>query len=109
MGLFGPTPEKVEKWVQAHKVEKLIGALKSDDAIVVRVAAEGLGQIGNSEVLQYCKDNATSENKDVRWQVTKILGLIGTPEAMDLLGKVQDPIAAMTKRVKKPQSETENQ
>lgn len=107
MGLFGPTPEKVEKWVQARKVKKLIGALNSDDAIVVRMAAEGLGKVGGSEVLQYCKDNAANENKDVRWQITKILGLIGSPAAMEILGTVQDPIDAIGRRVKKAQSDNE--
>ena len=91
MALFGPTSEKVEKWVATGKINKLIGALQSSDAVIRRLAAEGLGKIGGPQVLDFCKENASSMDENVRWHITQILGLIGTPEAMKILETVQNP------------------
>ena len=101
MSLFGATPEKIEKWTAAGKVRKLIGALSSEDAVVRRMAAEGLGKIGSPAVLAYCRDNASSMEENVRWHITQILGIIGTPEAMKILENVQDPASKISMRIKK--------
>lgn len=100
MALFGPTPEKVAKWVDKKNVNKLIGALTSEDAMVRRKSAEGLGMIGGHEVLQFCKKNARNENKQVRWAITQILGMIGTPEAIQVMDSVMDPTDAVRRSAK---------
>lgn len=102
MALFGPSPEKVEKWIAQGNVKKLIGALTSDDAVVRRLAAEGLGKIGGPKVLDYCRDNGTSTDQNVRWAITQILGMMGTPEAVKILESVRDPAEAIGMRAKKP-------
>jgi len=105
MGLFGPTPEKVEKWVSKGQVSKLISSLKSEDALIRRLASEGLAQIGGPEVMQFCKENARNSDEQLRWSVTQILGQMGTPEAMKLLGTVQDPSDAIAAQRKKQTEE----
>ncbi|MCB1153032.1 MAG: HEAT repeat domain-containing protein [Deltaproteobacteria bacterium] len=98
--LFGITPAKVEKWVAERNVAKLTQALEKGDGAVRRAAVEGLAQIRGGEVLQFCKDNARSSNEQVRWAVTQILGLIGTPAAMEILGTVKDPDEELAKKAK---------
>ena len=101
MALFGPTPEKIEKWISKGSVGKLLKSLGTEDAIIKLMVVEGLAKLGNPEVLYYCKENATSENQEVRWQITKILGLIGTPEAMEILSMVEDPKDRMVRSFQK--------
>jgi HEAT repeat protein len=102
MALFGASPEKVEKWIAKGNVKKLIGALTSEDAVIRRMTAEGLGKIGGPEVLEYCRENAVSSNQEIRWSITQILGIIGSPEAVKILETVRDPAEASGMRAKKP-------
>jgi len=101
MGLFGPTAEKVENWTATGKVKKLIGCLKSDDAVIRRLASEGLAKVGGEEVLDYCRKNGQSTDTDVRWHITQILGMIGTSVAMEVLSTVEDPGAKWDEKAKK--------
>ena len=101
MGLFGPTPEKIEKWISKGSVDKLVKYLSSEDAIIKQMSVEGLAKIGGPKVLSYCKSNANSMDDQVRWQVTKILGLIGTKQAMDILATVEDPGDRIARKHKK--------
>lgn len=101
MGFFDATPEKIEKWVSGGKVKKLIGCLTSNDAIIRRLATEGMARVGNKDVYQYCQTNATSDNEKIRWSITQMLGLMGTPQAIEILSKVQDPTSKIGMRKKK--------
>ena len=40
MALFGPTSEKVEKWIAKGNVKKLIDALGSSDAVIKRTRGD---------------------------------------------------------------------
>jgi HEAT repeat protein len=100
MGLFGASPEKIEKWTEKGNIKKLIGVLNSDDAALKRMASDAMGKIGGQDVLDYCKENSENADDKVRWHVTQILGNIGTKEAMDILSTVNDPLNKMTKRLK---------
>ena len=91
MKLFGPTASRVEKWISDRKVKKLVETLGCEDGALRRRAAEGMAEIRSAEVLQYCSDNAQNPDKDVRWHITQILGLIGTPPAMRILANVRPP------------------
>jgi HEAT repeat protein len=101
MSIFATTPDKIAKWVETRKVDKLVHALQSKDAVVCELATEGLAKIGGAEVLQYCRENARHSEQHMRWQITKILGLIGTPEAMKILETVEDPTDAIRRTAKK--------
>ena len=100
MALFKPTIEKVQVWASKGNVKKLIEALSSSDAAVQRFAVEGLGKIGGRETLEYCRQNATNKDPKVRWHVTQILGLLGSPEAVKILSTVDDPTVALEKSLK---------
>jgi len=91
MPLFGTKLDDVLKWAAAKDVKKLVGALKAPDAIVRRKAVEELARIRNVEVMKYCQENAQHKDRNVRWHVTQILGLIGTPQAMKILEQTEDP------------------
>jgi len=91
MGLFSTTLEKVERWTGERNVKKLLGCLTSSDAAVRRAATEGLGKIGGPEVIEYCRKNAQNPDDKTRWHVTQVLGQIGSPEAMAILGTVKSP------------------
>jgi len=91
MKLFGPTTARVEKWIAARNVHKLIETLHDGDGVLRRRAAEGMADIRSTEVLDFCKENAQSDDKDIRWHITQILGLIGTPGAMKILATVHPP------------------
>jgi len=101
MALFGPTSEKIEKWAAAGNAKKLFSVLHSNDAVMRRAAIEGLAKVRGPEVFQYCRDNAHHPDQQVRWCVTQILGLIGTPEAMEILGTVLDPTDQMKRNIRK--------
>jgi HEAT repeat protein len=105
MPLFGASHEKVEKWIADRNVKKLLDALKSDDATLRRSATEGLGRIRGPEVIAYCKNNAHHQDQNVRWNVTQILGLIGTPEAMKILAEVRDPTDEMVRKAENAKRE----
>lgn len=90
MDLFGPTPEKVKAWTTQGNVKKLLGSLKSIDAVIRELSVEGLAAVGSPEVLQFCRENARSTDDTIRWDVTRILGLIGTAEAFKILETVQE-------------------
>jgi HEAT repeat protein len=101
MGLFGPTLEKVEKWTAGGKVGKLLDALTSDDAVIRETAAQGLAQVGGPEVLAFCRENAHSDNDDLRWHITQVLGLMGTPEAIKILEGVMEPSEKIKRSIAK--------
>jgi HEAT repeat protein len=101
MALMGVNTKKVGMWVEQRDVKKLLGALESDDIVIRRATAEGLAKIGGAEVLDFCRKNAVSPNKETRWQITQILGLIGTPEALKIMETVDDPIDQLMANVKK--------
>ncbi|MCZ7582349.1 MAG: HEAT repeat domain-containing protein [Deltaproteobacteria bacterium] len=101
MSIFGVSAEKVEKWTQDGNAKKLLGALKSDDAVIRRLAAEGLAKVGGEDVLAYCKKNAQDPDKNVRWHITQILAMMGTPEAVRILAEVKDPTSEWDERAKK--------
>ncbi len=91
MKLFGPTTSRVEKWIAGRNVKKLIETLYDGDGALRRRAAEGMAEIRSAEVLDFCSDNAQNPDKDIRWHVTQILGMMGTPVAMKILAKVHPP------------------
>lgn len=103
MALFATTPDKVQKWIDQGNAKKLIAALSSPDAVVRRLSAEGLGRIGGSEVMDYCKKNITNMDDTVRWHVTQILGLIGTPDAIKLMEMSGHPTDVIREKIKKEQ------
>ncbi|MDP8223949.1 MAG: HEAT repeat domain-containing protein [Candidatus Lernaella stagnicola] len=90
MDLFEPTPGKVNAWAAKGNVKKLLGSLTSSDAVIRELSVEGLASIGSPEVLQYCRENADSADDIVRWDITRILGLIGTAEAIKILETVRE-------------------
>jgi HEAT repeat protein len=90
MGLFGPTPEKIEAWAAKGNVKKLLESVASTDAIIRELSVAALASVGSAEVLGYCRENAKSMDDTIRWDVTRILGLIGTPEALEILATVQE-------------------
>ncbi len=91
MKLFGPTASRVEKWIANRNVKKLIETLHDGDGALRRRAAEGMAEIRSAEVLEFCNENAQNPDKDLRWHVTQILGLMGTPGAMKILANVHPP------------------
>jgi HEAT repeat protein len=100
MSLLEPTAEKINKWTAERNVKKLLDALGAKDAAIQRLAVEGLSRVRGPEVFDYCRKNAKSEDRTVRWQVTQILGLIGTPDAMKILEAVDDPTEALEQTLK---------
>jgi HEAT repeat protein len=101
MSLFGVSAKKVSKWVEDRDTKKLFGALEADDIIIRQAAAQGLAKIGGPEVLDFCRANARSDKKEIRWQVTQILATIGTPEAAKIMDTVEDPVDSLMANVKK--------
>jgi len=91
MGLFGANPRKVEKWTESGNVTKLVKVLEASDIALRRMAIEGMAKIRDREVLDYCAMNAESPNETIRWNITQILGMIGSREAMEILASVKDP------------------
>lgn len=107
MSLFGPSPEKIEKWTEQKNASKLLSCLSSDDATMRRLAAEGLGKVGGPEVLEYCKSNARNSDHNVRWHISQILGLMGTPEAMKIMQDVMDPTEAIKRGAKRKKEQSQ--
>jgi len=91
MGLFGISPKKVEKWAAEGNVEKLLGVLNYSDAAIRRLAVTELSKMRSKEVMDFCRKNANSDDEQLRWQITQILGLNGTPEAIKILEGVKQP------------------
>ena len=89
----GPKLEDIDKWASKGNVKKLIGALKSSDALIRRQTVKALSEIGGPQVIEFCRENARSSNEQMRWHVTQILGLIGSREAVKILDTVKDPLS----------------
>ena len=100
MGIFKPSVNQIEKWKEQKNVKKLLGGLSIQDYAIQQAAAEALSKIGGQEVLDYCKEKAKDFDPKIRWLISLILGGIGTPQAMKILGTVEDPTETLSQRIK---------